>query len=196
MSAVAPERSGLLPRAELLGAVTPMGPPENLTRSHHGRAGRKQRAPRPRPRLCLLKGCEQGFRPQRPRERYCSDACRRAARNWSRWKAQQRYRATAAGREKRNGQSRRYRERLRNRKQPTPEAARVITPDFFRSLLRPPRLLPGLPRTATIARPEVLFACVPARDGASLAARAALAPRHPAAMEQVSGGRWKISLTY
>ena len=173
-----------------------MGPPEDCTHQpdRHDCAGRRKRpAHRPRTRPCLLKGCERPFRPRRARERYCSPECRRAAREWSRWKAQQRYRATAAGKEQRNGQSRRYRERVRNR-QPTtpeealPEAARVITPDFFRPLLRSPRLLSGIRRTAAVARPAVLFARVPACGGAGLAARAALAPRPPAAVEQVS--RW------
>ena len=96
-------------------------------------------------RHCLLKGCEQRFRPRQPRQRYCSAGCREAAREWSRWKAQDRYRATPAGKRKRNGQSRRYRERVRNRKQAGKEAvsesARVITTNFFRCLLRPAGLL-------------------------------------------------------
>lgn len=181
-----------------------MGPPEDCTSppDRFERAGRGKRPRRrPRSRRCLLKGCERRFRPQQARERYCSQECRQAAQKWSRWKAQQRYRATAEGREKRNGQSRRYRQRVRNRKPETPEealpeAARVITQDFFRSLLRPPRLLRGLCRTAAITRPAVLFRCVPARHGTSLAARAALAPRHAAAVEQVSRRPPQISLTY
>jgi len=48
-------------------------------------------------------------------------------------------RETAAGKQQRNGQSRRYRQRVKNRKTPTgepvPEAARVITEKFFRRLL-------------------------------------------------------------
>ncbi len=57
---------------------------------------------------------------------------------WSRWKAQQRYRTTTAGRQKRNGQSHRYREHTKSRKPEEPEAvndpARVIaTEHFFRS---------------------------------------------------------------
>jgi hypothetical protein len=171
-----------------------MGPPENCTRQP-GRAerGGGRRPPRrPRTRECLLKGCGRRFRPRRARERYCSRECRQAARKWSRWKAQQRYRATAAGREKRNGQGQRYRERVRNRKRATPEealpeAARVITPGFFRSLLRPPWLLPRVCRPAAIAGPAVLLSRVPARHGAGPATRAALAPRPPAEVEQVSG---------
>lgn len=174
-----------------------MGPPEDCTRQPDRPecAGRQKRSSRrPRTRECLLKGCERRFRPRRARQRYCSRECRQAARKWSRWKAQQRYRATAAGQEKRNGQSRRYRERVRSRKQATPEealaeAARVITQDFFRSLLRSPRLLPGIRRTAAIPRPTLLFARVPARHGAGLAARAALGPRPPAAVEQVTKRR-------
>lgn len=171
-----------------------MGPPEDCTRQPNRCErcrGRKRPARRPRTRPCLLKGCERPFRPRRARERYCSRECCEAAGKWRRWKAQQRYRATAAGREKRNGQTRRYRERVRNRKQTTPEealpkAARVITPNFFRPLLRPSRLLPGVLRTAAIASPKVLFAHVPTGHGTRLAARATLAPCPPAAVEQVS----------
>jgi hypothetical protein len=118
-----------------------VGPDEDSTRpaesDKHGPA-RANCLPRsaPRARLCLLKGCEQEFHPQRATQRYCSDGCRRAARRWSCWKAQQSYRATAAGQDKRNGQSRRYRERVRNRSQAAPEEAvsepaRVIIKDFF-----------------------------------------------------------------
>ena len=90
-------------------------------------------------RCCLLKGCEQRFHPRQARQRYCSEGCREAARKWSRWKAQQRYRETAAGKQKRNGQSRRYRERVKSRKPPEPEAvneaARVITTGTFFSII-------------------------------------------------------------
>ena len=97
-------------------------------------------------RRCLLKGCEERFAPWKARQRYCSEECREAAREWSRWKAQERYRETAAGKQQRNGQSRRYRERVKSRKPPEPEgvneAARVITTEyFFRLLLRPAWLL-------------------------------------------------------
>ena len=75
-----------------------------------------------RARHCLLKGCEQPFHPRQANQRYCSSACRKAARRWSRWKAQQRYRATPSGKAKRTDQSRRYRERIKTRKPPEPEA--------------------------------------------------------------------------
>ncbi len=121
-----------------------MGPSENPTspfpNQERTRSGQRKRPRRrPRTRRCLLKGCKQRYRPRRARQRYCSPECQQAARNWSYWKAQRRYRSTAAGHEKRNGQSRRYRERVRNRKAPKkqalPAAARVITIDFFS---RPP----------------------------------------------------------
>jgi hypothetical protein len=125
-----------------------MGFSESATRYPENQgAGRRKRVPRrPRTRLCLLKGCEQRFHPRQARQRYCSAECRKVARQWSRWKAQQSYRATTAGKKQRNGQSRRYRERVRSRKPPEPEAvsevARVITTEhFFRSLLRPAWLL-------------------------------------------------------
>jgi hypothetical protein len=121
-----------------------MGPsesPTNLPQKQAADPSRRwrRRTARPRTRRCLLKGCEKCYRPRRARQRYCSPECREAARAWSRWKAQQRYRATAAGQQKRNGQSRRYRERLRNRKPPATEAvtgaARVIPREFFFVLL-------------------------------------------------------------
>ena len=37
-----------------------------------------------RARICLLKGCEKWFSPLHPLSRYCSEACGRAARLWSR----------------------------------------------------------------------------------------------------------------
>ena len=171
-----------------------MGPPEDCRRQPQRQepGGRRKRpAHRPRTRPCLLKGCERPFRPLRATERYCSRECREAAGKWRRWKAQQKYRATAAGREKRNGQSRRYRERVRNRKQTTPEdalpeAARVITSNFFRPLLRPSRLLPGVSRTTAITSPKVLFPNVQTGHGTRPAARATLAPRPSAAVEQVN----------
>ena len=123
-----------------------MGPPESPTRPAENQAGRRKRcARRPRARLCLLKGCEQRFHPRNERQRYCSERCRTEARKWSRWKAQQQYRSTTAGRQKRNGQSQRYRRRVQCRKRAEPEAgeepARVITVNFFRGQLRPSRLL-------------------------------------------------------
>ena len=93
-------------------------------------------ARRPRRRVCLLKGCEQPFHPEQASERYCSARCRKKAREWSAWKAQQKDRATPAGKQKRKAQSGRYRERVRERKEQAggeaaDEAARVISPNFF-----------------------------------------------------------------
>ena len=99
-----------------------MGPPENLTEHPENQAGRRRPSARPRARCCLLKGCEQRFHPRQSNQRYCSAECRKAARKWSRWKAQQRYRATKAGKAKRTDQSRRYRERVKSRKPAAPDA--------------------------------------------------------------------------
>jgi len=159
----------------------PMGPPENLTNPRKKQAAvrGKCRARRPRLRPCLLKGCEQRFHPRQAHQRYCSDNCRREARKWSRWKAQQRYRQTAGGQVKRNGQSRRYRERVKTRKPPEPEpvreAARVITMEhFFRAHVRPARVLRALRAAAAKSLAALLFARLRAGAGASAAAGAAL----------------------
>jgi hypothetical protein len=150
-----------------------MGPSENPTSHSERQAVRRRRrsARGARRRRCLLKGCEHRFRPPQARQRYCSERCREAARKWSRWKAQGRYRETAAGQQKRNSQSRRYRERTKSRKPPEPqavnEAARVITTEhFFRPLLRPARLLRAIPTPAAKSFAALLFGGLPARAGA------------------------------
>src|SRR5450759_3804041 len=143
----------------------PMGPPEN-------QEGRRKRLPRrPRMRRCLLKGCERRFHPRQARQRYCSEGCREAARKWSRLKAQERYRETAAGQQKRNGQSRRNRERVKSRKPPEPEtvneAARVITTEhFFRPFVRPARLLSAIRTPTAKSFTTLLLAGLPAGAGA------------------------------
>jgi hypothetical protein len=158
-----------------------MGPPESATRHPENQEGgrRKRSSRRPRMRTCLLKGCEQRFHPRQARQRYCSERCREAARQWSRWKAQQRYRATRAGQQKRNGQGRRYRERVKSRKPPEPEAvndpARVITTEhFFRPLLRPAGLLRAIRARAAKSFTALLLPRLPARAGARRRTRAAL----------------------
>jgi hypothetical protein len=149
-----------------------MGPTESPTGHPENQEGRRKgSARRPRTRRCLLKACEQRFRPHHARQRYCSGRCGEAARKWSRWKAQQRYRATTAGKEKRNGQSLRYRERVRSRKPAEPEAvdepARVITTEeFFRSFVRPARLLREVRAPAAKSLTTLLFAGLPACSGA------------------------------
>jgi hypothetical protein len=157
-----------------------MGPFESLTGQSKNQEGRRKRlAHRPRRRPCLLKGCEQRFAPRQARQRYCSQRCREAARKWSRWKAQQRYRETTTGKRKRNGQSVRYRERVRRRKPAEPEAvneaARVITSEhFFRSFVRPAWLLRGIRAPAAKSLATLLLAGVPACAGARPRAGAAL----------------------
>jgi hypothetical protein len=158
-----------------------MGPPESPTgHPENQEAGRRKRlARRPRARRCLLKGCEQRFHPRQARQRYCSESCRKAARKWSHWKAQERYRETAAGQQKRNGQSRRYRERVKSRKPPESEAvneaARVITTEhFFRPLLRPARLLREIRASAAKSLTTLLLTRLPARAGARRRTGAAL----------------------
>jgi hypothetical protein len=157
-----------------------MGPSESPTGHPEKQEGRRKcSAHRPRIRLCLLKGCNQRFHPRQARQRYCSERCREAARKWSRRKAQERYRETAAGQQKRNGQSRRYRERVKSRKPPEPEAvneaARVITTGhFFRPFLRPARLLRGIRAPAAESPATLLLARLPARNGACPRTGAAL----------------------
>jgi hypothetical protein len=158
-----------------------VGPAESVTRPRKNQAAgrRKRRAGRPRARRCLLKGGEQRVHPRHACQRYCSAECREKARKWSRWKAQQKYRKTTGGKQRRNGQSGRYRERVKSRKPPEPEAvsdsARVITQEyFFRAHLRPAGLLRAIRTAAAKSVPAFLLPSVPARAGAGAAAEAAL----------------------
>jgi hypothetical protein len=161
--------------------LPPMGPPENHTSSPAKQAAgrRRQAVRRPRARRCLLKGCEERFHPRQAGQRYCSPQCREAARAWSRWKAQKRYRETAVGKQKRNGQSLRYRERARSGKPPEPEAvgeaARVITQaHFFRPRLRSAGLLRMLRASAAKSLAAFLFGSVPSSAGSRSATGAPL----------------------
>jgi hypothetical protein len=157
-----------------------MGPRNNPTSHGQKQAtlGRKRAVRRPRPRRCLLKGCAQRFRPRHALQRYCSEGCRKKAREWSEWKARRTWRASVEGKRKRNGQSQRYRKRVQERKaakkEAVPETARVITKKFFWRLLRPAGVLRVLPAVAAVTAATILLACVPARAGARLGTRAAL----------------------
>jgi hypothetical protein len=158
-----------------------MGPPENPTsyREKQESGWRERRVRRPRARPCLLKGCEQRFQPRQARQRYCSERCREAARKWRRWKAQQKYRKTACGKQKRAGQNQRYRERVKSRKAAEPEAvnqaARVITEeDFFRAQVRPAGVLRAIRTPAAKSVAAFLLRGVPASVGTGSGAGAAL----------------------
>jgi hypothetical protein len=78
-------------------------------------SGQSHRSHRCRRRRCLLKDCGQWFEPTHHQCRYCSAACRAAARRWRRWHAQQKYRSSSNGRQHRQQQARRYRQRCRDR---------------------------------------------------------------------------------
>ena len=55
-------------------------------------------------RRCLLKGCERIYRPSHPQSRYCSAACRQAARRWRRRQASRTWRASERGKVRRREQ--------------------------------------------------------------------------------------------
>jgi len=81
-------------------------------------SGISRRPHKGRQRRCLLKGCGQWFVPSHPQCRYCSAACRQAARCWRRWRSQQKYRSSTNGRQQRQEQARRYRQRCGQRPPP------------------------------------------------------------------------------
>lgn len=88
-----------------------MGP----TSAYSPPSGKQHRASTPRQRRCLLKGCEARFRAAHPLARYCSEDCQQAARRWSVWRANRRYRRSEQGKACRREQCRRRRQRCRER---------------------------------------------------------------------------------
>ena len=193
----APKGSGSPSRLELLGASPPMARSEDPSSSGTNQEPsqhppRKRPSRRPRLRRCLLKGCTNRFRPKHPRTRYCGRACSQKARRWSRWKAQQRYRATDGAKAKRQAQSWRRRKRIKGRKVQrkfTLSGARVITPRFFQRFLRPPRLLRDVCPDPAIATTEVLLPRLSPSPGARTGAGTALERRR--AGEQPGMGGWR-----
>lgn len=165
------EDSTPLQGRSLWEASSPVGLSESPTRPGKNQAAGRRKRRRPRQRPCLLKGCEKKFRPRHARQRYCSDGCREEARKWARWKEQQRYRGTAAGKKRRNDQNRRYRERIKRRKPSEPEtvaeAARVVPRKyFFRANVRPAGMLRAVCGRAAKSAAALLLQVVPAGAGA------------------------------
>jgi hypothetical protein len=66
-------------------------------------------------RLCLNERCERTFQPTHHLDRYCGPECLADARRWQVRFANQLYRRSADGRERRREQSRRYRLKLKVR---------------------------------------------------------------------------------
>lgn len=125
-----------------------MGLSKNPAKRAEKQEGRKPKRRHPRARPCLLKGCERRYRPRQAGQRYCSGECRAQARQWSKWKAQQTYRATPEGKAQRQEQSRRYRQRVKYRKVPRVEAVAAREGHPTENFLR---LAPATARGATNA---------------------------------------------
>jgi len=107
--------------------VDPCHCPTQFDERLEGSRPARESAGRPRRcRRCLLKGCERPFWPSHPQARYCSTACRQAARRWRSWRANQRYRSSAKGQRARRVQSRAYRRRRGER--PAAAAAPALAP--------------------------------------------------------------------
>jgi hypothetical protein len=113
-----------------------MGPSEHRTESSKNQERFHRPRRRPRQRRCLLKGCCRIFHPTHPLQRYCSEACRRKAKKWRRWKDQQKYRATELGKKKRKEQGDRRRERLKKAASDAASSGARVSPiDFFSALV-------------------------------------------------------------
>ena len=86
----------------------------------------KRRRRRARSRRCLLKGCNQVYKPRHPLQRYCGAACRQKAKKWRLYKAQLTYRKSENGKEKRRRQCRERRARCKVKKATLPCRSRVV----------------------------------------------------------------------
>jgi hypothetical protein len=148
------------PRAVPLGAVPPMGAGQGTPERRTSARGR-----RPRPRICLRKGCGRKYRPRRWNQRYCQDPqCQREVRRWQAARRQARHRqhAQAKARHAQAEQARRQRAKSAPKPVPSPEvtsarghAAGPFFPRRYaivRAAMRTPRARPATP-PATAAPP-------------------------------------------
>jgi hypothetical protein len=152
-------------------------PPSRLKNQHKGKSPRPRcRARRPRSRTCLLKGCGRKFRPRHPLERYCSKHCRDQARKWRQWKARHEYRQSPHGKQVRRAQSRRYRQRRKNKgvKKRRSKVREGHHKKSFFMLLQPPRVLRNVPPQAPLTPATVLLQGMPAGSRACSGAGAPL----------------------
>jgi len=182
----------------------PMGPSEDRSTGEKNQAGHRRiagswrRVRRPRGRACLRKGCERGFRPLRPRTRYCSEECRENARRWREWKARHHYRQSEGGNKsgaRKAGDTGCARNEPEQATKGRVDRARVIARANVLPLLRSAWLLRGIPAEPTLAPAAILFALLSARPGAGSGARTALAGTGTRAAMEISArhssGHWR-----
>jgi len=139
------------PRASPLGVEPPMGA---LHDKSTPRPPARRR--RPRPRICLRKGCGRKYLPRRWNQRYCHEPdCQREVRRWLAARRQTRHRQAAEAKARHAQAERVRRKRLKAASQatrkPGPTAPRGHAAEFFpRSPLRSAWLL----RTAHDLAPQ------------------------------------------
>jgi len=119
------------PRASPLGVEPPMGTLHDRSK-HHPLARRR----RPRPRICLRKGCGRKYQPRRWNQRYCQEPeCQREIRRWLAARRQARHRQAAAAKARHAQDQRARRQRAKAASQPAqkPESPppRGHAADFF-----------------------------------------------------------------
>ena len=125
----------------LSGISLPLSPLQNDAHSRFGQVEHEAinrlavLAAGARCRRCLLKGCESRFRPAHPLSRYCSRICSAKARCWAFRRANERYRRSEQGKQRRRTQACRYRERQRLKAASAEESA---PPETSREGYHPP----------------------------------------------------------
>ena len=122
---------------------------------------RKRRRPargrRPRPRICLRKGCGRKYQPRCWNQRYCQEPeCLRQVRRWQAARRQAKHRQDAEAKAQHAQAEKARRQRAKSASQAVEEprgyAARVVTQQnlFFPSVMRSA----GLPRTPRDLAPQ------------------------------------------
>jgi hypothetical protein len=133
------------PRAFPLGEAPPVG-----ARQGTGKRGCSARGRRPRPRICLRKGCERKYRPRSWNQRYCQDPeCLRRLRRWQAARRQAKHRQDAQVKARHAQAERERRQRAKSTSQTVENPG--VTPArghaaqlFFHSVMRSA----GLPRAS------------------------------------------------
>jgi len=149
------------PRAFPWESAPPMGACQGT-----GKRGCTTRGRRPRPRICLRKGCGRQYQPRRWNQRYCREPeCLRQVRQWQAAQRQAKHRQTAEAKA-RHAQAEKAR-RQRNRTAHQAVENPQLTParghaaeTFFPSLVRSARL-PSAPHNLAAQPGTVLWHRLP-----------------------------------
>ena len=122
--------------------------------------GSSVRGRRPRPRICLRKGCGRKYRPRRWNQRYCQDPqCQREVRRWQAARRQARHRQHVQAKARHARAEKARRQRAKSAPQPihspgVPSARGHAAEHFFLRRYATDRAAMSIPRARPVTPPD------------------------------------------